>query len=1238
MNNAINSKSPHRGLMICSFAGAAVALATAAPALAINDSRAVIRWSTINARGANGSTVVIGNVEAGQPLTSHQDLRNKVAIQFHWPFANSSNPEVPRVDRNWVSTHATATTSALVGQDRGPGAVRGLAPNATVLSGSIASGFDNDGNLANENPTSLSFALFAMGHQPTANAIADALDIPRYQTASVINMPLGTTENGGRLGEDTFSRVANAIAFMSDATVVAAAGDDGELMPDPDGMDMGTMVGPGSGHNTIGVAALDEENNGLADFSSEGPMFAVNWAVAAGLFPKEPSNPMTTFPTEQQVEDARPGPDISAPGAMLRLSGSQAASPFNETAFSDFWTGTSFSSSIVAAAAALVHDLGNKQGLWPEGRPSGLLTRALLLNSADKGRVGFSNMASPGDPPSMMNPEDERQVSITTQALDSTTGAGVLNLQRLVRQFADARFKDYTTLEGFTKNAEDPPGYDVPAVGTDPNVPFVTVANLDLGEPVGLRFDASSSAGPALASASNGPSIDWNQPATVQLLQNGPDPNILDPDGGVTIPPRPVPFPDFPTGGGEEGGGGPFGPSFRSGWDLGNIGFGTIDLPIGIVTPNSTITATLVWNRTETWDIPDYAAALPLATQSQAVSFPTGAALAPPAQAPLQQNGALAERAPQVGDRIKPTRESTRWIKTVEPDGHCSRAIHAPIDLDPADLRAGLNDAGERAAVIDTYETVVDLENRFNQRQHTIVGANEQRGAAGGLDIQYVLTPDVQDNQEFVDALLLAAEVWESVINDDVTVRVAVDFTEDQGFIAATSLVLAGFEYPTVRQMMINDAAFAELSLLNALPTGTMTFLTPFEELIATTSEGFAGIGVAQANLKALNIPLPSGSPDLDAFIFFNTDFNFDNDPSDGVSPSDIDTVFTMVHEIGHMLGFISNVDSIAAQYINDFDPFIRPTPLDMFRFGVNDIETDPNTRTDFQQFSRQLNFQNPAALDTVDEIDGINQAYRFSQGVFSDGRQASHWQDDIISGETIGVMDPTDNGNGSPPVDDPFTFYITQADKLAFSLIGWDISLGSQDAQIPVVTFPSIGDGTGPSSPGPLIEFKSENLDMELWRRSASGFGNTKLAASRTQFNNVEHIFFGPGTGPAPVEFGDYFIRILFVGTEWDFGGYMINMEDESMPLPGFTDLPRAEVKYALAWYIDLARTPFEFITDGGEPRRRADLNADGVVNSADLAMLLSQYGQPGGPADINGDGAVDSADLAQLLADFDG
>lgn len=55
--------------------------------------------------------------------------------------------------------------------------------------------------------------------------------------------------------------------------------------------------------------------------------------------------------------------------------------------------------------------------------------------------------------------------------------------------------------------------------------------------------------------------------------------------------------------------------------------------------------------------------------------------------------------------------------------------------------------------------------------------------------------------------------------------------------------------------------------------------------------------------------------------------------------------------------------------------------------------------------------------------------------------------------------------------------------------------------------------------------------------------------------------------------------------------------------------------------------------------PQCPGDTNTDGIVDGADLSVLLSQFGtsiKPGSGADFNNDGQVNSADLSVLLANF--
>lgn len=50
------------------------------------------------------------------------------------------------------------------------------------------------------------------------------------------------------------------------------------------------------------------------------------------------------------------------------------------------------------------------------------------------------------------------------------------------------------------------------------------------------------------------------------------------------------------------------------------------------------------------------------------------------------------------------------------------------------------------------------------------------------------------------------------------------------------------------------------------------------------------------------------------------------------------------------------------------------------------------------------------------------------------------------------------------------------------------------------------------------------------------------------------------------------------------------------------------------------------------------ADLNNDGVVNGADLGLLLANWGTGGPVGDLNFDCTVNGADLGILLANWTG
>ena len=282
---------------------------------------------------------------------------------------------------------------------------------------------------------------------------------------------------------------------------------------------------------------------------------------------------------------------------------------------------------------------------------------------------------------------------------------------------------------------------------------------------------------------------------------------------------------------------------------------------------------------------------------------------------------------------------------------------------------------------------------------------------AQALDI--VLNPDagLSANSAALAAFNRAAAQWESAFSDAITVNINAGLADlgNNSTIGQASTAFVQTDYTTGRAALIADAADEPSNaIVSSLPT-TFSANTP--------GAAFSGnLFVTRANAKALGVALSSG---VDSTITFNTRFNFNYSTS---APNGGQTDFETValHEIGHALGFVSIVDSIGSSgsYV--------PTTLDLFRFNNSNL---PTTAALFATTARELRpGQESSFSDTQN-------AYRFSTGTATsgDGRQASHWKDDALTGTTIGIMDPTLARN--------VRFSYTDADLRAFDLMGWDLA-----------------------------------------------------------------------------------------------------------------------------------------------------------------------------------------------------
>jgi len=288
---------------------------------------------------------------------------------------------------------------------------------------------------------------------------------------------------------------------------------------------------------------------------------------------------------------------------------------------------------------------------------------------------------------------------------------------------------------------------------------------------------------------------------------------------------------------------------------------------------------------------------------------------------------------------------------------------------------------------------------------------------------------------EALAAFQRAADQWAARINDPIHVKIDADM-ENMGsslIIGWANMVLLQGPYDLVRDSLVSDAADeADDEIVGYLPVNA--------QFTAWLPQGIGLDGnlvASKANFKALGFEGLSDSPfpDEDGTIAFNTQFAFDFDNSDGVSPGTIDFETVAAHEIGHVLGFYSRVDAVDSLVDAGITANVGPGVLDLFRFG-DDTADDPATPEQFRTATRNLVPGDVAVTDQVlgpwGELADLEMPMSTGQNL-GDRRQASHWKDFWITGDLIGNMNPTLNYTQIIPVG--------EADLRALDLVGYEIS-----------------------------------------------------------------------------------------------------------------------------------------------------------------------------------------------------
>jgi hypothetical protein len=255
-----------------------------------------------------------------------------------------------------------------------------------------------------------------------------------------------------------------------------------------------------------------------------------------------------------------------------------------------------------------------------------------------------------------------------------------------------------------------------------------------------------------------------------------------------------------------------------------------------------------------------------------------------------------------------------------------------------------------------------------------------------------------------------AANRWSAVLHDDVTVNLNIGFSAlGPGILGSTGSKRGFLDYSEYRDALVADAwgatdkaaisHLSQSSCLNVYMNGTngnpngAGSGTPFLDNDCDANN--QTISLTWANARALGLTAAHDSI-VDGSVSFSSSFNWDFNPDDGVNGDAFDFIGVATHEIGHALGFVSGVDVLdgnrGPQFLDSQFTYISPT--DLFRCSTAskaagaDIDFSADNRTKYFSFDN---------CDTT--------LATFSNGItYGDGRQASHWKDNL----GIGILDPT--------------------------------------------------------------------------------------------------------------------------------------------------------------------------------------------------------------------------------------